>query len=572
MHVTGAVRMRLAERRRSGRRPARRAIAVQPRPRDLRPRERHLRPCARRAASSSCSGCRCAPRRACRERSRTARHFTSSGAPNGVATADRRSRRQARAEGVGRPPERANLGTRRGIHVEHRRRPPSRRRRRRRVARSRAHAAQHRRAHRRAASRHRRGAARHRGGAVGRHVRRGAGRRGHPHRGRAPALRARRTGRRHAAHRAQPQRPGGDRPAHVGAACLHRSAGRARRAAGGAGDAVRRSTAPHRCPGTRICSARRSCRSRITCSPTSRCSRATRCVSARRASRATSCRSAAARSPGSTLPLDRDRVAHELGFARIAANSMDAVADRDFAVEITAACALTMVHCSRLGEELVLWSSAEFGFASLPDSHATGSSLDAAEEERRRRRARARQQRTRHRRHRRPAHRAQGAAARRTTATSRRTRSRSSTRSTPPRPRSRMLTEVITVVHFDVDAMRRAASDPALQATDVAEHLVANGVPFREAHAHRRCGRGRGPSPPGARLPTSTSASGRRHRIDFDAERARPLRPRRGAAPPRCPRWSRAAVGHPPAHPCPLPGRPNTAGRRGRLISRANVS
>ena len=46
----------------------------------------------------------------------------------------------------------------------------------------------------------------------------------------------------------------------------------------------------------------------------------------------------------------------------------------------------------------------------------------------------------------------------------------------------RMLTEVITVVHFDVDAMRRAASDAALQATDIAEHLVANGVPFREAH------------------------------------------------------------------------------------------
>ena len=46
----------------------------------------------------------------------------------------------------------------------------------------------------------------------------------------------------------------------------------------------------------------------------------------------------------------------------------------------------------------------------------------------------------------------------------------------------RMLTEVIAVVHFDADAMRRAASDPALQATDVAEHLVAKGVPFREAH------------------------------------------------------------------------------------------
>jgi len=54
---------------------------------------------------------------------------------------------------------------------------------------------------------------------------------------------------------------------------------------------------------------------------------------------------------------------------------MDAVSDRDFAIEIIAACALTMVHCSRLGEELVLWASTEFGFVTLPDSHATGSSL-----------------------------------------------------------------------------------------------------------------------------------------------------------------------------------------------------
>src|SRR5215472_1978854 len=78
---------------------------------------------------------------------------------------------------------------------------------------------------------------------------------------------------------------------------------------------------------------------------------------------------------GSTLPLDRERTARELGFGAISRNSIDSVSDRDFAVEIASACALTMVHCSRLAEEIVLWMSREFGFAALPDSHATGSSL-----------------------------------------------------------------------------------------------------------------------------------------------------------------------------------------------------
>jgi len=185
---------------------------------------------------------------------------------------------------------------------------------------------------------------------------------------------------------------------------------------------------------------------------------------------------------GSTLPLDRERVADELGFARVAANSMDAVADRDFAVDISAACALTMVHCSRLGEELVLWSSSEFGFASLPDSHATGSSLmpqkknaDIAEL------ARGRSGRV-----------IGDLVALLTTLKGLPlTYNRDLQEDKEPlfdavdttAATLRMLTELITVVHFDVGAMRRAASDPALQATDAAEHLVANGVPFREAHA-----------------------------------------------------------------------------------------
>src|SRR5205807_8033059 len=78
---------------------------------------------------------------------------------------------------------------------------------------------------------------------------------------------------------------------------------------------------------------------------------------------------------GSTLRLNREHVRATLGFAALSANSLDAVADRDFTVEIVAALALLMVHLSRLSEELVLWSSAEFGFVTFPDSHATGSSL-----------------------------------------------------------------------------------------------------------------------------------------------------------------------------------------------------
>src|ERR1035437_2006398 len=78
---------------------------------------------------------------------------------------------------------------------------------------------------------------------------------------------------------------------------------------------------------------------------------------------------------GSSLPLKRELVAKELGFASISQNSLDAVSDRDFVVEIEAACALVMVHLSRLSEELVLWSSSEFGFVDLPDDYATGSSL-----------------------------------------------------------------------------------------------------------------------------------------------------------------------------------------------------
>ena len=78
---------------------------------------------------------------------------------------------------------------------------------------------------------------------------------------------------------------------------------------------------------------------------------------------------------GSGFPLDRAFVAEKLGFARIADNSMDAVSDRDFAIEIVAALALFMVHLSRLSEELIIWNSREFAFIELDDAYATGSSI-----------------------------------------------------------------------------------------------------------------------------------------------------------------------------------------------------
>jgi argininosuccinate lyase len=78
---------------------------------------------------------------------------------------------------------------------------------------------------------------------------------------------------------------------------------------------------------------------------------------------------------GSPYPLDREYVAHLLGFASVSRNSLDAVGDRDFLVEHLAALAMLAMHLSRLAEELVLWSTAEFGFVALDESLTTGSSI-----------------------------------------------------------------------------------------------------------------------------------------------------------------------------------------------------
>jgi argininosuccinate lyase len=78
---------------------------------------------------------------------------------------------------------------------------------------------------------------------------------------------------------------------------------------------------------------------------------------------------------GTTFPIDPEMVAAQVGFPKICKNSLDAVSDRDFILEFLAHGALIMMHLSRLAEELILWSSAEFGFVALPDAYATGSSI-----------------------------------------------------------------------------------------------------------------------------------------------------------------------------------------------------
>jgi argininosuccinate lyase len=78
---------------------------------------------------------------------------------------------------------------------------------------------------------------------------------------------------------------------------------------------------------------------------------------------------------GTSFPIDRPRVARDLGFEGVSENSIDAVSDRDFAIEFCACAALAMVHLSRLSEELILWTSPLFGFVTLPDRFCTGSSI-----------------------------------------------------------------------------------------------------------------------------------------------------------------------------------------------------
>jgi len=78
---------------------------------------------------------------------------------------------------------------------------------------------------------------------------------------------------------------------------------------------------------------------------------------------------------GTTFPVDRRKVAESLGFSKVSMNSMDAVSDRDFVAEFLFNSCLVMMHLSRLAEDLIIWSSSEFGFCTLPDEYCSGSSI-----------------------------------------------------------------------------------------------------------------------------------------------------------------------------------------------------
>ena len=184
---------------------------------------------------------------------------------------------------------------------------------------------------------------------------------------------------------------------------------------------------------------------------------------------------------GTTLPIDRAYVAKLLGFPKIAANSEDAVADRDFAVEFLACCAILAMHISRLAEEVVLWASAEFGFIELPDAFATGSSMmpqkknpDVAELARGK------------------TGRVYGALFSLLTILKGLplTYNRDFQEDKEPvfdaadtiRQTLDVLPPMLKAIKFRPERMRAAAADGFLNATDLAEYLVTKGVPFREAH------------------------------------------------------------------------------------------
>ena len=185
---------------------------------------------------------------------------------------------------------------------------------------------------------------------------------------------------------------------------------------------------------------------------------------------------------GSPYPLDREMVAEELGFDSVSRNSLDAVADRDFAVEFLAACAITQTHLSRLAEEIVIWSTAEFAFVGLPDAFATGSSMmpqkknaDVAELARGR------------------TGRVFGELVNLLTNLKgqplaynrdlQEDKAAILNASAVVVPTLRIFAAMVPALEFDLPRMRAAASGGFALATDVADYLVRKGMPFREAHA-----------------------------------------------------------------------------------------
>lgn len=184
---------------------------------------------------------------------------------------------------------------------------------------------------------------------------------------------------------------------------------------------------------------------------------------------------------GSGLPLDREAAAERIGFSAITANSLDAIADRDYAVELTAAAATALMHLSRLAADLVSWSTPYYGFARIGDGHATGSSMlpnkrnpDVAELVRAR------------------AARAHGDLA---TVLAVQAglplgyhRDLQETRGPMQRTVASLelclaaADEMLAGVTFDATAMAAAAQSGHALATALAERLLRAGVPFRDAH------------------------------------------------------------------------------------------
>ncbi|HEX9892109.1 MAG TPA: argininosuccinate lyase [Actinomycetota bacterium] len=184
----------------------------------------------------------------------------------------------------------------------------------------------------------------------------------------------------------------------------------------------------------------------------------------------------------STLGLDPAATAAGLGMAGAFENSIDAVSDRDFALDLLAACTITAVHLSRLAEDAVLWCSQEFGFATPSDEHATGSSMmphkrnpDVAELARGK------------------AGRILGDLVRLVTVLKglplaydrdlQEDKEAVFDAHDALAPALEAMASMIRGLTFHPERMAAAASDPALLTTDIAERLVRDGVPFREAHA-----------------------------------------------------------------------------------------
>ncbi len=200
------------------------------------------------------------------------------------------------------------------------------------------------------------------------------------------------------------------------------------------------------------------------------------------AQRADECPLGAGALAGSTLPLSPEHVAQELGFSRSFRNSIDAVSDRDFVLEFLAACSIIMVHLSRLAEELVLWSTQEFGFIEIANPFTTGSSMmpqkrnpDIAEL------IRAKSGRV-------FGHLLALLTVLKGLPLSYNRDLQEDKEGLFDSVRTvlaclEILAPMLRSLKVNKEKMRSAAEDSFLLATDIAEHLVAKGMPFRKAHA-----------------------------------------------------------------------------------------